>query len=1276
VAGGKRRSVTIMRLSFSNRLQLLTIVGSSVLACVFYWTSLVHTQSLELERARQRMELRSVQLNESVSQQLDATLRGVDVALRHLRSVHLHSPRDFDQAVQDVLATYPKGMMQYVTVIGADGYLKYVSNQPDQGSDNRYFGDREHFLVHARSSADQLFVSAPFVGRMVNVPLVQVTRPIWDGKLFRGVIGIALRPDYLSSQLRSLRIDPEDLLVVVRLDGSIIARSHHLEEALTTKLPPDRPFLKGKAGASGVFRSSSTVDKVPLLFSWQRLAQWPLITVAAVNEDAELASLSQRLAQERQHTLLTMALVVAFSTVVAALMLRIQRKNDELAQSEGRHRALFENSKIPMLLVDPAGGSIVDANQAAAAFYGYGCERLRQMQITDINQMPQAELVVEMAQAQAEKRDCFYFSHRLCSGEIRQVEVHSGPLTVDGRRLLYSFIHDVTDRKAAEDKLRTRDLALKSISQGVLIADAQQRILWVNDAFETVTGYVLKDVLGQNCRFLQGPLSDAGTAEAIRNALRELREFSGEILNYRRDGTTFWNDLTISPVRNEQGVVTHFVGVTRDVTERKQAQEKLQLAASVFSHAREGILITSADARIIDVNQTFTRITGYGRDEVLGKNPRLLNSGRQGKEFYVAMWRDLQVQGHWYGEVWNRRKSGEIYAQMQTISAVRDASGTITQYVALFSDITSLKENESKLERSAHYDALTGLPNRVLLADRLHQSMAQAQRRGHQLAVVYLDLDGFKSINDHHGHDAGDQLLMTLSKRMKLALREGDTLARIGGDEFVAVLLDLDGVQASVPMLSRLLGAASQPVKIGDVLAQVTASLGVTFYPQGEDVDADLLLRQSDQAMYQAKLSGKNRYHVFDAEQDRHVRGQHETLDDIHRALVEHEFVLYYQPKVNMRSASLFGVEALIRWQHPVKGLLLPAAFLPVIEDHPLAIEVGEWVIDTALNQISAWRSSGLDLQVSVNVGARQLQQAEFVDRLRAILARHPDLRAEYLEIEILETSALEEIGQVSNVIDACREMGVSFALDDFGTGYSSLAYLKHLPVAALKIDQSFVRDMLDDPDDLAILEGVIGLAAAFGRQVIAEGVETPAHGAMLLQLECELAQGYGIAHPMPAQAIAAWAASWRADPSWRDLPPVNRDDLPLLFAAIEHRAWLGAVSAYLSGAHDSPPPVDLHQCRFGQWLDAEGLTRYGLHPSFASIDFLHRRTHAVAASLCELRSQGKGDQACAGLDELFGSQGAMLGQLEALLYERVPQGRDDTAFRPAVDPDRVSSVV
>ncbi len=539
------------------------------------------------------------------------------------------------------------------------------------------------------------------------------------------------------------------------------------------------------------------------------------------------------------------------------------------------------------------------------------------------------------------------------------------------------------------------------------------------------------------------------------------------------------------------------------------------------------------DGTIVDVNDAFSRITGYSRDEVLGETPRILGSGLQGQAFYADLWNSLIQKGHWYGEIWNRRKSGEMYAIIETISAVNDAQGIPRHYVAMLTDITRIKEHENELEHIAHYDPLTNLPNRILLADRMRQGITQVHRRNTSLAVVFLDLDGFKAINDKHGHETGDRLLMAIASRMLQAIREGDTFARIGGDEFVAVLMDLDNEDITLQLLNRLLSAAFDPVQFVDMSLQVSASLGVAFYPQKEAVDADQLLRQADQAMYQAKLAGKNRYHVFDATLDHSIRTRNESLDRIRSAIIEQEFALYYQPKVNLRTGAIIGAEALIRWNHPEKGLLSPESFLPEIEDHPLAIELGEWVIHNALNQIELWRQHGLDIQVSVNVSARQLQQSNFVTRLCESLAAHPNIMPSYLEIEVLETSALEDITKTTRLINDCRKFGVSFALDDFGTGYSSLTYLKQLPVSLLKIDQSFVRNMLHDSDDLAIIEAVVGLARTFRLHVIAEGVETVEHGTLLLQLGCELAQGYGIARPMPADQLLKWAMTWRPHPAW-----------------------------------------------------------------------------------------------------------------------------------------------
>lgn len=721
-----------------------------------------------------------------------------------------------------------------------------------------------------------------------------------------------------------------------------------------------------------------------------------------------------------------------------------------------------------------------------------------------------------------------------------------------------------------------------------------------------------------------------------------------EVLLRHGDGRLFWARVYVRVIDPERrGLLL----VIEDIDQARAAQEQLVLFGQAIAAMAEGVVVTDAANRIVSVNAAFSRITGYDRQEVIGLTTAILKSGRHDAKFYADMWQCLQQTGSWSGEIWNRNKAGDIYPEWISIRALRDDHGKVCNYVAVFSDITERKAAEKRISFLAHYDVLTSLPNRALLADRLQQAMAQSQRRDRSLAVVYLDLDGFKAVNDLHGHDVGDKLLIAVAQRMKSVLRDADTLARIGGDEFVAVLADLEQPEDCDTVLDRLLQAAAEPVTVGAAQLQVSASIGVTIYPQDAG-DADLLLRHADQAMYVAKQAGKNRYHLFDIDHDTAVKTRHENLEQLRRALARHEFVLYYQPKVNMKTGAVIGAEALIRWQHPELGLLTPAAFLPIIEDHPMSLDVGEWVIATALAQIGAWRAIGLNIPVSVNIGARQLQQGDFVPRLAALLAAHPDVPPAWLELEILETSALGDMAMVSGLMHACQALGVRFALDDFGTGHSSLTHLRRLPAELLKIDQSFVRDMLDDPDDLAIVEGVVGLATVFRRQVIAEGVETVAHGELLLPLGCELAQGYGIARPMPAAALPDWVATWRPDTAWTAWRErtLNRDERITIFTEVEYRHWLRSLESFLAGERNTPPSLDAHECNFGRWLENEGYARYGEHPEFPTLSAMHDQVHALGRELVGLQSGGKQADAQARLGELHALRDKLIGRQRGLV--------------------------
>ncbi|ATE62600.1 diguanylate cyclase [Thauera sinica] len=630
------------------------------------------------------------------------------------------------------------------------------------------------------------------------------------------------------------------------------------------------------------------------------------------------------------------------------------------------------------------------------------------------------------------------------------------------------------------------------------------------------------------------------------------------------------------------------------VLERKRADDTLRASEaryrSVVEGVKEVIFQIDRQRRWVFLNRAWLDITGHPVERALGcpcsdyVHPE---DRAQHLEMFDALHRreaDSLTQAVRYQRIGGSFRWVEVNAR-----AVTDAAGAVIGFSGTLNDITIQKEHEAQLEYIAHYDALTGLPNRVLLQDRLQRSMAQSRRRGTRLAVAYIDLDGFKAVNDRHGHQAGDQLLTTVAARMKAVLREGDSISRLGGDEFVAVLIDLEDTDSCLLLVQRLLSAVAQSVRVAGHDLNVSASIGLTLYPQGEEVDADQLLRQADLAMYEAKLAGKNRHHIFDTAHDRSQRSRHESLGRIRQALDQGEFALFYQPKVNMRTGVLVGAEALIRWNHPQQGLLEPAAFLPTVADHPLAVDLGNWVIGQALAQIVRWKAQGIDVPVSVNISARHLHSPDFMLMLQSALAAHPHLSPGSLELEVLETSALESMTQVTRIVEACAAIGVSFALDDFGTGYSSLAYLKRLPAARLKIDQLFVRNMLDDPEDLAILEAVLGLARAFRREVTAEGVESEAHGRLLLQLGCDVAQGFGIALPMPATELVRWAFSWSPPASWRRQRVLAREDMALLYSEVEHRALLRQlVTAVASGM-----PFDgagaPHDCSLHRWFDAAG---------------------------------------------------------------------------------------
>ncbi len=659
----------------------------------------------------------------------------------------------------------------------------------------------------------------------------------------------------------------------------------------------------------------------------------------------------------------------------------------------------------------------------------------------------------------------------------------------------------------------------------VLVLDGSGCIEWVNQAFEVHTGYTLDTVIGRHPEaILAGPDTSSTTIESIRQRVLNGDAFEEDLLHYTADGTPYWVHTYCVPIGEREGVAPGFVVVQTNISDRKNSERGLRIAASVFDRSHEAIIITDYNNQIIDANPSFSRITGYSRSEVLGLDPSILSSGRHSREYYRSMWEAIERDDYWRGEVWNRRKNGEEFVELLSISRVHLDEPGRYYYVAAFSDITALKNHAKELDRAANYDGLTGLPNRQLLEERLRTACSHADRQQHSISVCYLDIDGFKTLNDQYGHDTGNKILRTTAERLVRTLRSGDTVARIGGDEFV-LLLQSDYCQI---VYQRILATVGEPIVTDDnTTLSLTSSLGVTLYPD-DNTDAEALIRHADQAMYAAKEKGRNQFQVFDPGEDASRRLRREQLTEITRALENQEFELHFQPQVRMADCEVIGFEALIRWNHPIRGLVPPGEFLPAVENSHLEIPLGQWVLKEAIHQMNLWREAGRDLAVSINISSAHLIDRSFVEYLNSYLQSHPEVSPNQITLEVLETTALEDTKRASNVLSRCQDLGVQVALDDFGTGFSSLTYLRTLPVDVIKIDKSFILNMLANDSDRAIVESVIFMAQRFNRVVLAEGVETLELADVLREMGCNQVQGFGIARPMPASNVLPWLENWQ----------------------------------------------------------------------------------------------------------------------------------------------------
>jgi diguanylate cyclase (GGDEF)-like protein/PAS domain S-box-containing protein len=707
-----------------------------------------------------------------------------------------------------------------------------------------------------------------------------------------------------------------------------------------------------------------------------------------------------------------------------------------------------------------------------------------------------------------------------------RVEERTRELKVSNEQLQEEIIERAQAEKALLKSRMMFSATFDLAAVGIAHVAPDGRWLNVNQKLCDIVGYTREELLARTFQDITHPddlETDLGYVQKMLAG--EMPNYSMEKRYFRKSGEIVWVKLSVALVWRDDGNPDYFISIIENISERKRAEEALRVAAVTFE-THDAILITDANANIIRVNQAFQDITGYSSEEVLGKNPRILSSGRQDKAFYTAMWQQLLNTGSWTGEMWDRRKSGQIYPKWLTITAVKDGQGRTTEYVAIFSDISSRKQVEEEIHNLAFYDALTKLPNRRLLLDRFRSALSVSARSHNYGAVLFLDMDRFKTLNDTLGHDFGDLMLIEVSRRLQSCVREVDTVARLGGDEFVVLLEEIDtgAEQASqkVALIAEKIRASlAAPYQLKEQEHHSSPSIGVCLY-RGSEESVDTLFKHADLAMYQAKDSGRNAVRFFDPAMQ-HAVELHAALEaDLRHAVPDKQLHLYYQIQLDNDHRPL-GAEALVRWMHPKRGMVSPAQFISIAEESSLILDIGHWALETACRQLAVWgkRERTHHLELAVNVSAQQFRKHDFVDMVAAMIRAH-QLNPARLKLELTESVVLADVSDVVAKMHALKALGIKLALDDFGTGYSSLSYLKQLPLDQLKIDQSFVRDIATDPNDAVMVQTIIGLAQNFRLNVIAEGVETESQLKFLKQNGCMAYQGYLFSKPVPVEEFEA----------------------------------------------------------------------------------------------------------------------------------------------------------
>lgn len=834
--------------------------------------------------------------------------------------------------------------------------------------------------------------------------------------------------------------------------------------------------------------------------------------------------------------------ILVFVAQHVASAIEQKRQEDALRESERRYRQMFENNRAVQLLLDPDNGRVVDANVAAAEFYGWDVETLRTMFIWQINTLDEAAIRAEMANATEQRRSYFRFNHRLASGDVRDVEVHSGPLVAGGRTLLYSIIHDVTERKRAEEALLLSEQKYRNIvdyaSVGIYRSTPDGTLLMANPTLARILGYDSIAELQHRNLATDVYFTERERQTALQRFAANGYAIEEELQWRKKDGTPIWVQLNAHAIDLHEGAEV-FEGFVFDVTERKHAEETQRQQSAAMTASMDGIGILDGRLDFTYVNDALAKLFGYPTpQEIIGRSICDLYEPPEQVRLITTIVPLVQQRGRWRGEATGMRHDGSLFPQEISLTTIEGGG-----MVCVVRDITERTYAEEQIKHLAYHDALTTLPNRLLFKDRVTVAISHAQRHEGRVAVLFLDLDRFKVINDSLGHNIGDQLLQSVAARVQSCVRDSDTVARLGGDEFTLLLPELAHGEDAALVAQKILEAVRYPFHIEGRELYITTSIGISVFPE-DGADAEALIKSADTAMYQAKEQGRDNYQLFNALVNAKALQRIALEHGLRRSLSHHELAVHYQPIFDFRTGRITGVEALLRWTDPEMGPIPPATFIPLAEAIGVMIPIGTWALRVACKQAREWHDAGFNtLTLAVNLSVCQLQQPDLVNLVREILAE-TGLPARMLDLEITESTAMQSPEASIRTLYELKRLGIRISLDDFGTGHSSLAYLKRFPIDTLKIDQSFVRDITRDPDTAAIVTAIIAMGHSLRLKVIAEGVEFTDQATFLKRRNCDQMQGYLINAPMPAAELGAILAAGEVrvvDGDRADLPATER---------------------------------------------------------------------------------------------------------------------------------------